>query len=105
MSKHTPGPWKFDTLTEIGGRRVTCIYADTPDSPGGKTVVIRTGTVRGDAESANVKLATAAPELLDALRSTLAWMEDCLMDRQQRGLPSREAYETVRAAIVKATAE
>ena len=44
-------------------------------------------------------------ELLEALRETLSWMEDCLMDRQQRGLPSREAYETVRSAIAKATAD
>ena len=107
MSKHTPGPWKHDTLTEIGGQKATCIYADTPDSPGGKTIIIRTGRVRGksEVEAANIKLATAAPELLEALRETLSWMEDCLMDRQQRGLPSREAYETVRSAIAKATAD
>ena len=105
MTKHTPGPWKFDTLAETGGRRTTCIYADAPDSSGGKTVVIRTGTVRGEEESANVKLATAAPELLEALRETLAWMEDCLMDRGHPELPSRRAYETARAAIAKATAE
>lgn len=105
MSKHTPKPWKLGTLTEIGGRRTTCIYADTPDSPGGKTIVIRTGTVRGEVESANVKLATAAPELLEALRETLAWMEDCLMDRGHPDLPSRRAYDTVINAIAKATGE
>ena len=67
MSKHTPGPWKHDTLTEIGGQKTTCIYADTPDSPGGKTIIIRTGRVRGgETEAANIRLATAAPELLHA---------------------------------------
>ena len=107
MSKHTPGPWKHDTLTEIGGQKTTCIYADTPDSPGGKTIIIRTGRVRGksEVEAANIKLATAAPELLEALRETLAWMEDCLMDRGHPELPSRRAYNVVRNAVAKATGE
>ena len=105
MSKHIRGPWKLGTLTEFGVRRYTCIYADTPESPGGKTIVIRTGIVRGEAEAASVKLATAAPELLEALESVKTYLEDCLCDRQQIGLPSRTAYDRVCAAIAKATAE
>ena len=44
-------------------------------------------------------------ELLEALRETLAWMEDCLMDRGHPELPSRRAYDIVRNAVAKATGE
>lgn len=88
MSKHTP-------LTFENSGLVDCVFR------GRERVAEMIGP---DGESLG-KLFAAAPEMLEALRDTLSWMEDCLMDRQQRGLPSREAYETVRTAIAKATAE
>lgn len=117
MPKHTPGPWKFDTLTEIGGRRTTCIYADTPETPSGKTIVIRTGTVRGETESANVKLATAAPELLEALRETLEFAIEAnnrlpppeSKEEMESGFGCNswtvDVFKRARKAIAKATAE
>ena len=54
---------------------------------------------------ANARLISAAPELLEALQSVKTYLEDCLCDRQQIGLPSRTAYDRVCAAIAKATAE
>ena len=118
MSKHTPGPWKHDTLTEIGGQKTTCIYADTPDSPGGKTIIIRTGRVRGgETEAANIRLATAAPELLEALRETLEFAIEAnnrlpspeSKEEMESGFGCNswtvEAFKRARVAIAKATAE
>lgn len=105
MPKHTPGPWRFGTLREIGGRAITCIYADTPDSPGGKTIVIRTGTEK-QVNRANINLATAAPELLEALVAVTEAYERLLSDKGYDAdtIASGKAGKA-RAAIAKATAE
>lgn len=109
MAKHIRGPWKFGTLTEFGVRRYTCVYADTPESPGGKTIVIRTGTVRGEAEAASVKLATAAPELLEALVDILGWFNTTeirhAMTKKGEMSECNRIINLARAAIAKATAE
>ena len=98
-AKHTPGPWSelTGTITGPDGDEI----AEVVGGDGGRYL-----DDDANAEcAANARLIAASPEMLEALRDTLAWMEDCLMDRQQRGLPSREAYETVRTAIAKATAD
>lgn len=52
-----------------------------------------------EAHNATVNMAA---ELLHELLATKSWMEDCMLERQQRGLPSRERYEAVAAIIAKA---
>lgn len=48
---------------------------------------------------------SSAPELLAELHRVKAWMEDCLMDRQAPGLPSRARYDAVSAVIARAEAQ
>lgn len=42
-------------------------------------------------------LSYLAPELVKIKE----WMEDCMLNRQERGLPGRERYEAVCAALLK----
>lgn len=52
-----------------------------------------------------VKCMEDREQLIQALRSVKLWMEDCLMDIGVDGLPSKEAYKTVREAIQRAEGE
>lgn len=93
--KHTPVPWCYR-----GGH----VASETAAHGCTIATVTRTSKHIGDDEAdANGRLMAAAPEMLKSLESTLSWMEDCLMDKSAAGTPSRRAYDTVRAAIAKAT--
>jgi hypothetical protein len=84
--KHTPGPWTYDrsgySLYVNSGRElVTALSMD------GK---------RMETSEANARLIAAAPELLEALKSVIAWLD----------APDESAFsdsELARAAIAKAT--
>ena len=97
QGKFTPGQWR---ITELD-------CDETPLAVDGHE--FRPCLVMGDGKNnrgtalANARLIASAPSLLEACKETLAYMEDCLFDKQQRGLPSRQAYETIRAAIALAT--
>ncbi|MFU5563164.1 hypothetical protein ACM7V5_19615 [Pseudomonas aeruginosa] len=87
MRKHTPGPW------HVGGPNKCTIY----DKHGQRLANSFEGvmaTQRTDSEcEANARLIVAAPELLEALVA--------LVECEQT---TPELWETVRAAIAKATA-
>lgn len=71
----------------------------------GQGLIIEESTGRSVAvsyEADDAPLLSAAPCMRDELLAVKEWMEDCLFDRQERGLPSRQRYEAVCAAIVKA---
>ena len=63
--KHTPGPWVYDELTDeiVGANDDRRILQDTFMHP------------------ADAQLAATAPDLLEALRSALFWLEKPEEDR------------------------
>ena len=92
MSKHTPGPW---FVTE-GGQYIEASRYEH----GGRQIV---GKPQGDNPeqwNANARLIAAAPELLEALQSVVAWM-----DAPDESAFSDTQLDCVRAAIAKATGE
>lgn len=96
-TKHTPGPWidwndEEDNwlLVQEDTQQVIALFPKGDDES------------TKDQSLANCQLCAAAPELLAALKATQSWMEDCLCDRQHKGLPARTAYDAVCAAIAKA---
>ncbi len=89
MSKHTPGPWRFNCHPHDGNyMRITC----SNDLSEGDNL-------RGYCGEANARLIAAAPDLLDALIGIAALYDS---DEGCRTLPQ---YIAARAAIAKATGE
>jgi hypothetical protein len=91
VNKHTPGPWA--AFTDDGWPRHTNIVAVVPHT---RCVLSLPGRHKDDPD---VRLATAAPELLDALVKARA---------ELAGLPRSLGYEfthlrEIDAAIAKAT--
>lgn len=99
-AKHTPGPWKFETVKTVCGichkvgpfpgkrqddkPRHACLYADYPSN----------GNPADDELEANARLISAAPELLEAL----------VLIKSLPGFEESEPYAAVvNAAIAKAT--
>lgn len=89
MSKHSSGPWSIDgsDIRDANGELISCAYAmNMPD-----------GTLkRTETTFANASLIAAAPELLEALRSSLVYIA-------QEG--TDEEYAIANAAIDKATGD
>jgi hypothetical protein len=86
--KHTPGPWNYDrsgySLYVNSGRElVTALSMD------GK---------RLETSEANARLIAAAPDLLEALKSVIAWL-----DAPDESAFSDSQLALARAAIAKAT--
>lgn len=57
------------------------------------------------AENIKIKdanLIAAAPDMYAALKHVKKWMQHCLINAQQKGIPSRNAYDMVADAINKA---
>ena len=86
--KHTPGPWNYDrsgySLYVNSGRElVTALSMD------GK---------RLETSEANARLIAAAPDLLEALKSVIAWL-----DASDESAFSDSQLALARAAIAKAT--
>lgn len=100
---HTPGPWKHHG---------DAVWSEHESVSGKVTKGERTNHVCAVSSRlrmpererlANARLIVSAPDLLAALQATKSWMEDCMFDMQQVGLPSRTAYVAVCEAIAKAT--
>ena len=110
MPKHTPGPWEWcETESGIYGNVRRSVHKGVEHVNREQVFPFfdsdRTSGLHGQRHEADKRLIAAAPDLLEAMRYVQSWMEDCLMDKQMRGLPSREAYEVTRAAIAKASGE
>lgn len=92
-SAHTPGPWAAFT-DDSGPQPHTNIVAFSP----------RTDCVFSlpfhDKREPNVMLATAAPDLLAALKDCLGWHD--FADDLHKPIEVRAAYMRARAAIAKA---
>jgi len=97
-AKHSPLPWEARPSSNKGNGTA---WRD----------IVSTGAAFapcyvGEAIDANAELIVRAvnshAELVAALRETKVWMEDCMMDRGVKGLPSRTAYDRVVAALAKA---
>lgn len=103
MSKHTPGPWKLETVRTQSGichkigpfppkahhvhslPRHACLYADYPSSfdPADQEL------------EANARLISAAPDMLEALEN---------LENDNGSIPDH-AWNMVQAAIAKARGE
>ena len=59
--KHTPGPWRVSAHDAI--------YSDNPDWG---------HTIAENVETCNRSLIAAAPELLEACKSSLDWLQNCV---------------------------
>ena len=74
--KHTPGPWKFKPINYCGTTPVYC--GDILEkSIGGTGMII--AQCNGDTETANAnaRLIAAAPELLEACKEMLKYIDVC----------------------------
>lgn len=92
MSKHTPGPWRYD---RCNGSPTTGEHMIAGGKPGYLAEVRDCGS--GDV-SANARLIAAAPDLLEALR-------DCEQNMIISTVADMARLGRVRAAIAKATGE
>lgn len=90
MSKHTPGPWRYD---RCNSSPTTGEHMIAGGKPGYLAEVRDCGS--GDV-SANARLIAAAPDLLEACKA---------VDEATRGGDYEAAFKAVRAAIAKATGE
>lgn len=104
MSAHTPGPWK---AVPVDGE--WSVRTLSPFAPTGQTVVHigpdcvseRNRPVCSGEAVANARLIAAAPDLLAALETFLAWYETAALPREQIvGLAARAGE--ARAAIARA---
>lgn len=99
MSKHTPGPWKFSGVSSAG-RRIyhstdTTVYhiCTIPESDPGNPKTV-------DTMDADARLISAAPEMLEALKSARGWVATHAMQTYSR-VASKE-LEAIDALIAKA---
>jgi hypothetical protein len=83
MSAHTPGPWTVDRIAVL--------------DEFSKAVALAVPRSMEYCTYANARLIAAAPELLEALKAALPWIETC-----EEG---EEATRIGWAAIAKATGE
>lgn len=65
MSKHTPGPWKYEARTQTLRSETGNYWLATFDSWDG---------VVGESTTANARLCAAAPELLEACKRAIPWL-------------------------------
>lgn len=94
MSKHSPGPWKWepDEYSKGAGHIVDCngahvVFAHRCDQP------------TGLAYEADARLIAAAPELLEALKQAQAWMFDALQAFEGHPSPSENRGKDIDAAM------
>ena len=97
MTKHTPGPWKYDGQGD-----------------GNKQLPIRSrgniiAAIRGSGTLDDARLIAAAPDLLAALHELAEIGEGGVIERRETGKPTWIALKAVatiaRAAIAKAETE
>lgn len=109
MSAHTPGPWRvgeyddylgYDCMT--GGVRAGPVVLDGGSY--GQKSCLPIEPAQLDRLMADARLIAAAPELLEALRLSLAWLP-AAADHPSATVAVYEAQEAARAAIAKATGE
>lgn len=96
--KHTPGPWRAELVpTQIGSMyKFTpsrcCMYVDGMSAHNAKDLA-------WEEAHANARLIAAAPELLEALKQTRAWIDQIGDDSSWKW----DQLALIDAAIVKAT--
>ena len=88
MSKHTPGPWRFEPHS-VDSNYMLIYCSNTPGEG---------DNVRGYCGAANARLIAAAPDLLEALQRLIESGD--VRDAGEAG-----ALKQARAAIAKATGE
>lgn len=98
-TKHTPGPWSHTPMQDtIWANEGETKIASIADLPWKENPVTGKRSSDFDTEQANARLIAAAPELFEALQSSLAYMERDSDDEQER-----DDYAAAQAAIAKAT--
>lgn len=97
MTKHTPGPWYI----ESEGNPVTKWISSKEDETGPVCVVFSRNGGKPSVVDANARLITAAPEMLDALRSMLKAFNVPEID----SIVALSAVEKARAVVEKATGQ
>lgn len=116
MSAYTPGPWFHDGNGNVWRRDPKDLYQNGGTVAGDKPLAtIHKGWHHDGAEGypveANARLIAAAPELLEACQTALAFVAGWAgVYQHDHGLPDfhprhKEAIEQVKYAIAKATGE
>jgi hypothetical protein len=90
-AKHTPGPWAFSAYTND-----VCNFEVFASGSSGEIVAGEYGVT----EEADARLIAATPELLEALRNMVDWLDDG--NRQLSDAAAADVAKA-RAAIAKAT--
>ena len=98
MSKHTPGPWhrdKYGNVVDSNGERVVMRSVSVACSGSDEYIAL---------SEANTDLATAAPDLLEALEQALNALAHCKADAGYNSMQNRAAHAATKA-IAKAKGE
>jgi hypothetical protein len=102
MSKHTPGPWvvspdSVTTVMEVGPLKRFIAHATD--------LSVKCSSKEYDERDSNARLIAAAPEMLEALKWTLARVERLAPHKAIEGDAALYEIAAARAAIAKATGE
>lgn len=98
-AKHTTGPWKVEK--ELAAKSWQWLVAmDAGDRGRGIGIAETLPTIGGGAELANARLIAAAPELLDALKDLVSFMN---LAPELAAYDIEAELEDALAAIAKAT--
>jgi hypothetical protein len=107
MSKHTPGPWSMSGpmgKDHLSGRE-PWFWISAETTLHLQVMACADGYVRGENE-ANARLISAAPDLLEALRTAIQMLVEWQMDYPESvGDNEAALMKAARAAIAKATGE
>ena len=90
MSKFTPGPWKLDK------------YGSVITKPGERVCFYGLSLSGGAEAKANGILASAAPDMYEALQEFVAWVEVSQEHGTIKLSTSSQAYIKAKAALAKA---
>lgn len=103
MSKHTPGPWVVSGFADdlVEAPELDLVVAITDCS------LISVRLPKMDAIEANARLISAAPDMAEALRRLLKWVEPIAGDNRDDAAEKEElaSVEAARAALKKAGIE
>jgi hypothetical protein len=101
MSAHTPGPW---TIWKVSDRKWNICEPET-DKRHSHFASVNVGNFWHEEGKANARLIAAAPELLEALKWTLARVQRMAPHQAAEGDAALYEIAAALAAIAKATRE
>jgi hypothetical protein len=109
-TQHTPGPWAFSQSAQYGDTRFYVAQGDgapyTPHYSDVATLIAETvNDERRSIQEANARLIAAAPDLLDALKKVMPFIDCIAAVTREEIIEYEAAMKMADAAIKKATGQ